>query len=102
MNKNLGIVITGDSKGLGYAMARDFFWLKDRVVICGRDKKRLENAVISLKKEIPTAEVYAIDCDVSNNLDVEKLEKFVKEKLGKVDRWINNAGKASNKRRLLY
>ncbi|MGF1486726.1 MAG: SDR family oxidoreductase [Prochloraceae cyanobacterium] len=102
MNKNLGIVITGGSKGLGYAMAREFLLSGDRVVICARDKTRLENAVRSLKKEIPTAEVYAIDCDVSNNLDVERLENFVKEKLVTIDRWINNAGRASSKRRPLW
>ena len=44
MNKNLGVVITGASKGLGYAMAREFLLSGDRLVICARDNLKLESA----------------------------------------------------------
>ncbi len=102
MEKNLGIVITGGSKGLGYAMAREFLLSGDRVVICARDKERLNSAISSLKNEIRDAKIYGLQCDVSDPIDVERLASFAKDKLDRVDRWINNAGRASSKRNFLW
>ncbi|BBN03059.1 hypothetical protein Mp_2g20350 [Marchantia polymorpha subsp. ruderalis] len=43
-NEGLGIVITGGTSGLGFALARNFLEPKDRVVICGRDEMRLNRS----------------------------------------------------------
>jgi NAD(P)-dependent dehydrogenase (short-subunit alcohol dehydrogenase family) len=90
----LGIVISGASTGLGWAMARKFLAAGDRVLICARNEHRLEAALHGLKKAIPGAEVFAEVCDVSNPSDVERFSGVAVSRLGKVDRWINNAGTA--------
>lgn len=48
-NSNLGVVITGGSKGLGFALAREFLAAQDKVVICGRDARRVEHATAALQ-----------------------------------------------------
>ena len=60
------MVITGASKGLGYALAREHLAAGDRLVICARDGARLAAAAAALQREFPSGEVHAMPCDVSN------------------------------------
>ncbi|UZJ42563.1 SDR family oxidoreductase [Prosthecochloris sp. SCSIO W1101] len=88
----LGIVITGGSRGLGYALAREFLLKGDRVIISGRNPEHLEHAVESLKAEIRGCEIYGICMDVGNPEKLDLFSSFIITRLGQVDRWINNAG----------
>ncbi|KAL3678632.1 hypothetical protein R1sor_021588 [Riccia sorocarpa] len=97
---SLGIVITGGSSGLGFALARRFLEAKDRVVICGRDETRLNRAVYALQGEIQGANIGGIVCDVSKPADVESLASFASQRLGIIDRWLNNAGEVTSKKML--
>ena len=99
---SLGVVITGGSAGLGYALASAFLEARDRVVICGRNKERLEGALHSLSEVFPEGEVYGIRCDVGDPKGVEMLAGFAAYRLGRVDRWINNAGTAGKLKRPLW
>ena len=60
---SLGVVITGGSAGLGFALASAFLAAGDRVVICGRNHERLDGALHSLSEGFPEGEVYAIRSD---------------------------------------
>jgi len=62
----LGVVITGGSRGLGFALAREHLAAGDRVVICGRDGARLRSAAAALRRDVPGAAIHAAVCDVSN------------------------------------
>jgi hypothetical protein len=96
-----GVVITGGSKGLGYAMADEFLSRGDRVVICARNPSRLQAAVASLHAKFPApGSVQGIKCDVSSPEDVSKLGEFAKQTLGDVHIWINNAGQVTSKQLL--
>jgi chlorophyll(ide) b reductase len=86
---NLGVVITGGSKGIGYEMAKQFLERGHRVVICSRDKKNLEQAVKSLNS--PQG-LMTFPCDVSKEKDVKNFLSFCQEKLKVIDVFINNAG----------
>lgn len=99
-SQRLGVVITGGSKGLGYAMAREFLSHGDRVVICGRNEKRLASAIASLLRDFNPDSVHGTRCDVSVASDVAALAAFAKERMPLVDRWINNAGQVTRKRLL--
>ena len=88
----LGIVVTGGSRGLGYALAREFLLKGDRVIISGRNPEHLEHAVESLKAEIPGCEIYGVCMDVGNPEELDLFTSFIITRLGQVDRWINNAG----------
>ena len=62
----LGVVITGASRGLGFALAREHLAAGDSVVICGRDDARLRAACEALRRQVPGASVHATVCDVGN------------------------------------
>lgn len=100
--KSLGIVITGGSKGLGYALAREFLLHGDRVIISGRKQEQLDQAVASLKTEINGCEIYGVCRDVSNKDELGLLRSFITTRLGHVDRWINNAGTAGKRKAPLW
>jgi len=95
--ENRAVLITGGSVGIGLAVAKEFLAEKAEVIICARDKERLDNVVGELKTAYPGAKVYGKDCDVSKAEDIEKLVKYV-EDLGGVDILINNAGTGSEEK----
>ncbi|CAI0442320.1 unnamed protein product [Linum tenue] len=86
------VVITGSSKGIGYALAKGFLAAGDNVIICSRSAERVESAVESLKNEFGEQHVWGTTCDVREGQDVKNLVAFAKENLKYVDIWINNAG----------
>ncbi len=96
-----GVVITGGSKGLGYAMAEEFLVRGDRVVLCARDASRLNAAVAALHAKFSSpGSIQGITCDVSNPEDVARLGAFAQQTLGDVHIWINNAGQVTSKQLL--
>ncbi len=99
---SLGVVVTGGTSGIGLAMAREFLSAGDRVVICGRDRGRLDSALDRLSRDVPAGELYGTICDVSAPGAVAHLAAFASSKLGIVDRWINNAGSAGLMKRPLW
>ncbi|MED6181086.1 hypothetical protein PIB30_016226 [Stylosanthes scabra] len=84
------VLITGSTKGIGYALAKEFLKAGDNVVICSRSYENVETAVKNLKEEF--GEQHGCKCDVRNAEDVKNLVSFSQEKLRYIDIWINNAG----------
>ena len=99
---SLGVVITGGTKGLGYALASEFLAAGDRVVICGRNLQQLEAALQALRLAVPESEIYGLGCDVGDPSAGRLLADFAVSRLGRVDRWINNAGTAGLLKRHLW
>ena len=83
--KNAVVLITGGSSGIGRAAAQVLGQAGARVAITGRDPERLAEAARALG-------VVGIQADVSNEADVLRTFREVKEKLGDLDVLINNAG----------
>jgi short-subunit dehydrogenase len=83
-------LITGGSRGLGLAMAREFVRRGSRVAICARDTDELEIARRDLESR--GAEVMAVPCDVTVREEAEALAREVCERFGCVDVLVNNAG----------
>src|SRR3954470_10920579 len=84
------VLITGGSRGLGLALAREMAAAGARLAICGRDVESLERARASLARV--GAEVIAVPCDVTDRDSVQELVEEVHRGLGPVDVLINNAG----------
>jgi NAD(P)-dependent dehydrogenase (short-subunit alcohol dehydrogenase family) len=84
------VLITGGSRGLGLALARELAARGARLAICGRDQESLARARTSLARA--GAEVVALPCDVTDRNSVQQLVDEVQRKLGPVDILINNAG----------
>lgn len=84
-------LITGGTSGIGYAIADAFLSAGARVIITGRDKGRIDNAVLSLKKKHDSSDVSGI---VLNNSDIDGNTKVLEELLvsNDIDMLVNNAG----------
>lgn len=87
------IVITGSTKGIGYGLAEEFLKRGHRVVVSGRRQDKLDSAVSAFAAKY-NDKVAGCLCDVTRLEDNEKLFAFAKEKFGRVDIWVNNAGVA--------
>jgi len=91
-----GVVVTGGSKGIGYALALEFLRSGDRVVICARDAAQVARALPELERAAGLApgsgRVHGLAADVSRPDDVRALAAFAKRRLTDVTLWINNAG----------
>lgn len=99
---SLGVVITGGSSGLGYALCTAFLAAGDRVVICGRNQQRLDAALHALRLTGSHGELYGMACDIGEPEAVKKFAIFAATRLGIIDRWINNAGTAGRFKRPLW
>lgn len=83
-------VITGGSRGLGFAMAQEFAAAGARIVICARDQKELDWARQELARG--GADVSPILCDVTNQEECARLIEATINIFGRVDALVNNAG----------
>jgi len=88
----MNVVITGSTKGIGLAMAKEFLRYGDKVVVSSRSAERVEATVAQLREEFPEGKIVGLPCDVSVSDDVEALAGFAQQQLGTVEIWINNAG----------
>jgi len=82
-------VVTGGNSGIGLATAIRFQEEGAKVAILGRSRKTLDEAVKTIGNG-----VVAVQGDVSNFADVDKLYAEVSQKLGKIDVLFVNAGVA--------
>ncbi|KAJ4822597.1 putative chlorophyll(ide) b reductase nyc1, chloroplastic [Turnera subulata] len=110
------VVITGSTRGLGKALAREFLLSGDHVVVASRSAESVDMTVKELeeslreglatsngsaKANLSRAKVVGIACDVCQPSDVKKLANFAVSEFGSVDIWINNAGTNKGFRPLL-
>ena len=94
---NKTLLITGGSRGLGLALAREAAAQGARLAICGRDPSSLERASHSLS--LIGADVLAVPCDVTQPHSVNQLLERVHQRFGAIDVLINNAGVIECRRR---
>lgn len=85
------VLITGGSRGLGLVLARAFAEEGASLVICARDPEDLERARKDLEQR--GASVLAIPCDVTDRQQVEALVQAARERFGRIDVLVNNAGR---------
>jgi len=83
-------VVTGGTRGIGLASARLLAEDGASVVVSGRDAGRLDAAV----KELEALEVAAlgIAADAAKREDCDRLVEAAKERFGRIDVLVNNAG----------
>lgn len=84
-------IITGASKGLGLAMAREFAASGANVAILARNPEGLAEAR-AIASKAASGQVATFQCDVSKASDIAKTFDDVVKTLGQVDILINNAG----------
>ena len=83
-------VITGGSRGLGYAIAETYAREGAKVIIASRSLHSVDLAVDSLREA--GYQAAGLVCDVSDIQQVKTLAEFAIRTFGKIDIWVNNAG----------
>lgn len=90
--KDMVAIVTGGTRGIGYAIVRTFLENKAKVVLCGSRPETAQKAVDELKKENADFEVEGISPDLTDYDSVAGAIANVKAKYGKIDILVNNAG----------
>lgn len=79
-------VVTGGSSGIGFAIAAEFAKEGAKVIITGRNQKRLNTAVASIGENCT-----GLEADVSNIVVMKSLLEKVKQDYGRLDTIVANA-----------
>lgn len=82
-------IITGGTRGIGYAIAQALLKSGAKVLICGRKRADVQAAA---EKLAAFGQVEAVSCDVRNEHHVRMLFEHCEASFGGVDILINNAG----------
>jgi len=89
------VLITGGSRGLGYAIASRFARRPVRLILAARDRLELATAQDALIAEFPhlhPEDFYLVDADLSNPNECHRLVDEALARFGRIDVLVNNAG----------
>ncbi len=85
-------IVTGGTRGIGYAIVKAFLQEGAKVVLCGSRAESAEKAVNSLKAENSAWEVKGIYPDLTKYDDVKAAFDEVAKEYSRIDILVNNAG----------
>lgn len=90
--QNKVAIITGGSRGIGYATVQAFLRQGARVALCASRQENADKAVEALKKEFPDADLLGIAPDLADYESVKAAFEGVEKTWGCIDILVNNAG----------
>ncbi len=85
-------IVTGGTRGIGYAIVREYLKNGATVVLCGSRPETAEKAVAQLTAENPAWPVGGISPDLTDYDCVKTAFNAVEAKYGRIDILANNAG----------
>ena len=86
------VLITGSSRGIGLATAKEFLKHGDQVVVFCRHKDHMDEALEQLKEYGDEKNILSTVGDVKEIEDVQRIVKETIDRFGKIDILMNNAG----------
>jgi NAD(P)-dependent dehydrogenase (short-subunit alcohol dehydrogenase family) len=89
------VLITGGSRGLGYAIASRFARRPVRLVLAARDRLELATAQQALLDEHPNlnpSDFYLVDANLAEPAECKRLVNEALDRFGRIDVLVNNAG----------
>lgn len=92
--KNKTAVVLGGSKGIGFAIAKEFLKEGSKVAICARNSQELKKAAEELME---LGEVYYESVDVTDDKKLYQFAENVAKRFHGIDCWINNVGATLSK-----
>lgn len=90
--KGKAAMITGGTRGIGYAIVKKYLENGASVALCGSRQETVDKALAQLKSENPDYPVIGLCPDLQNPQEVEQAVATVKETFGRFDILVNNAG----------
>lgn len=84
------VLVTGGSRGLGYALVEAFARQGARLAICARDEHELQEAQQKLAPQ--GVELLTVQCDETQPEQVQAMVEQVTAHYGQIDVLVNNAG----------
>ena len=90
MAKNKIAVVTGANRGLGFEVCRQLAIKGVRVILSARNEAQGKEAAESLKKEGLDVDFHQLE--VTDENSIRHFAEYVKQRYGKLDILINNAG----------
>lgn len=85
-------VVTGGSRGIGFATVKEFLKEGATVILCASKKETADKAVETLKRENPAWKVTGIYPDLSDYESVKTEFSAIERTYGRIDVLVNNAG----------
>ncbi|MGE6376020.1 3-hydroxybutyrate dehydrogenase [Peribacillus muralis] len=90
MVKDKVAIITGSARGIGFEIGKIFAENGAKVVLSDLDRNTVEKAALDLRNK--DLDVIGLKADVTSEDDIIHLIKQAKDKYGRIDIFINNAG----------
>ncbi|WP_260286619.1 3-hydroxybutyrate dehydrogenase [Peribacillus aracenensis] len=90
MVKDKVAIITGSARGIGFEIGKIFAENGAKVVLSDLDQNTVEKAALDLRNK--GLDVIGLKADVTSEEDIIQLIKQAKDKYGRIDIFINNAG----------
>ena len=85
-------IITGGSRGIGYATADKFLAEGAKVILTASSKESVDKAVAKLREKYPDSKIMGISPNLANYKEVEDAFVIATAQFGCVDVLVNNAG----------
>ena len=92
MLKNKVAVITGGTRGIGFATVKKFLENGATVAMLGSRQETVDRALAKIKEEDPEAKVVGYWPNLNKVDEVENVFNEIKERFGSLDVLVNNAG----------
>ena len=92
MLKDKVAVVTGGTRGIGYAIVKKYLENGAKVVLFGSRAETVEKALTSLKAENPDWPVEGAHPDLTNAEEMAKAIQDIQDQYGRIDILVNNAG----------
>jgi len=89
-------IITGGTRGIGYAIAQKFLENKAKVIIFGSKMESVEKALKKLKEENENAVVEGYAPALNKMEEMKEVFASIQESYGHIDILVNNAGASSS------
>ena len=90
--KNKVAIVTGGSRGIGFATVKKFLQEGATVVLCASRQETADKAIAKLKEADPACNVEGIWPNLNDLEEVRAAFRNVAEKYGRIDILVNNAG----------
>lgn len=92
MLKGKVAIVTGGTRGIGFAIVDKYLENGATVVLCGSRQETANKAIKELKEINPNYNVEGIGLNLSNPEEIDKEFNRIKEQYGSLDILVNNAG----------